>query len=229
MLRPDEKFYEPRYFFFFFFFLIWVIADWPHHYHPACGHKGSSHLSPVHALQILFWCKFSTLTTRQPMVEFYLLTFPRFPLRKKEHKLYFGKNRTHDFRTTSRCAGYTYIRPLGRRGLRIPHCANNDPSPWRVTHRPSHPSDGRKSLRAVLNICPGWRLLSQRLVWSPIYFSCAASSQLFTCFEIIMFLKRWCSTFQTLQQHSTNYVFWGIGWVLLLLLLLLWYCCTVVL
>ena len=46
---------------------------------------------------------FSTLTTRQPiMVEFYLLTFPRFPLRKKGHKSYFGKNRTHDFRT-SRC------------------------------------------------------------------------------------------------------------------------------
>ena len=39
------------------------------------------------------------------MVEFYFLTFPRFPLRKKEHKSYFGKNRTHDFRT-SRCAGY---------------------------------------------------------------------------------------------------------------------------
>ena len=52
-------------------------------------------------------CKFSTLTTRQPMVEFYLLTFPRFPLRKKEHKSYFGKNRTHDFRTiNSRCAAY---------------------------------------------------------------------------------------------------------------------------
>ena len=50
-------------------------------------------------------CKFSTPTVRQPMVEFYLLTFPRFPLRKKEHKSYFGKNRTHDFRT-SRCAGY---------------------------------------------------------------------------------------------------------------------------
>ena len=50
-------------------------------------------------------CKFSTFTTRQPMVEFYLLTFPRFPLRKKEHKSYLGKNRTHDFRT-SRCAGY---------------------------------------------------------------------------------------------------------------------------
>ena len=40
-------------------------------------------------------CKFSTLTT----------PFPRFPLRKKEHKSYFGKNRTHDFRT-SRCADY---------------------------------------------------------------------------------------------------------------------------
>ena len=50
-------------------------------------------------------CKFNTLTTRQPMVEFYLLTFPRFPLRKKEHKSYFGKNRIHDFRT-SRCAAY---------------------------------------------------------------------------------------------------------------------------
>ena len=40
------------------------------------------------------------------MVGFYLLTFPRFPLRKKEHKTYFSKNRTHDFRTTSRYAGY---------------------------------------------------------------------------------------------------------------------------
>ena len=39
------------------------------------------------------------------MVEFYLLTFSRFPLRKKEHKSYFGKNRTHDFRN-GRCADY---------------------------------------------------------------------------------------------------------------------------
>ena len=50
-------------------------------------------------------CKFSNLTTRQPMVEFYLLTFPRFPLRKKEHKSYFGENRTHDSRT-SKSADY---------------------------------------------------------------------------------------------------------------------------
>ena len=92
--------------FFFSFSFISLIADGPHPYHPACGHKGSSHLSPVHALQFfLSRCKFSTLTTRQPMAEFYLLTFPRFPLRKKEHKSYFGKNRTHDFRT-SRYAAY---------------------------------------------------------------------------------------------------------------------------
>ena len=52
-------------------------------------------------------CKFSNLTTRQPMVEFYLLMLPHFPLRKKERKSYFGKNRTHDFRTSRTwCAGY---------------------------------------------------------------------------------------------------------------------------
>ena len=38
--------------FFFFLSLISLIADGPHHYHPACGHKGSSHLFPVHALQL---------------------------------------------------------------------------------------------------------------------------------------------------------------------------------
>ena len=84
---------------FLFFSLISLMADGPHRYHPACGHKGSSHLSPVYALHFLSRCKFSTLTTRQPMVEFYLLTFPRFSLRKKEHNSYFEKNRTHDFRT----------------------------------------------------------------------------------------------------------------------------------
>ena len=30
-----------------FFFLNSLIADGPHHYHRACGHKGSSHLSPT--------------------------------------------------------------------------------------------------------------------------------------------------------------------------------------
>ena len=36
------------------FRFISLIADGPHHYHPACGHKGSSHLSPVHALHFFF-------------------------------------------------------------------------------------------------------------------------------------------------------------------------------
>ena len=42
------------FFLFFFFSFISLIADGPHHYHPACGHKGSSHLSPVHALQFFY-------------------------------------------------------------------------------------------------------------------------------------------------------------------------------
>ena len=58
------------------------------------------------------------LATCQLMIEFYLLTFPSFPLREKEHKSYFGKNRRHDFRT-SKCAGHLLLyrpdRPLGRR------------------------------------------------------------------------------------------------------------------
>ena len=62
-------------------------------------------------------CKFSDLTTRQPMVEFVLLTFPSFPLRKKEHKFYFGKNRTQDFRTTSRYAGYLLDHSGGEVGV----------------------------------------------------------------------------------------------------------------
>ena len=85
---------------------ISLIADGPHHYHPACGHKGSSHLSLVHALH--FFCRDASSALLQLVnqwFEFYLLTFPRFPLRKKEHNPYFGKNRTHDFRT-SRCAAY---------------------------------------------------------------------------------------------------------------------------
>ena len=94
------------YFFFFFFFHL-TYSRWTSHYHPACGHKLRIFPSLPGSRLTFFLsrCKFSTLTTRQPMVEFYLLTFPRFLLRKKEHKSYFGKNRTHDFRT-SRCAAY---------------------------------------------------------------------------------------------------------------------------
>ena len=90
--------------FFFFFFFHLTIADGPHHYHPTCGHKGSSHLSPVHALQFFYRDASSALLQ---LVNQWLnfTAFPRFPLRKKDHESYFGKNRTHDFRT-SRCAAY---------------------------------------------------------------------------------------------------------------------------
>ena len=96
----------PSRFFFFFFFFHLTYSRWTSSL-PSC--LWSQRIFPSLPGSCLTFflsrCKFSTLTTRQPMVEFYLLTFPRFPLRKKEHKSYFGKNRTHDFRT-SRCAAY---------------------------------------------------------------------------------------------------------------------------
>ena len=106
---PEELFERYNCFPFLFLFLFF--------FHLTYSRWTSSLLSCLWSLRIfpslpgsrltifLSRCKFSTLTTRQPMVEFYLLTFPRFPLRKKEHKSYFSKNRTHDFRT-SRCAAY---------------------------------------------------------------------------------------------------------------------------
>ena len=124
--------------FFFTFFFISLIADGPHHYHPACGHKGSSHLSPVHALQLFIAMQVqnSFQLVNQSMVEFYLLTFPRFPLRKKEHKSYFGKNRTNDFRT-SRCAAYLLDHSVGRRGLQLlpPNIVKADCRCWQLLHR----------------------------------------------------------------------------------------------
>ena len=59
--------------------------------HPACGHEGPSHLSLVFAYDFFVQCKFSILTTCQLMVEFYLLTFSRFPVRKKEHNFLFSQ------------------------------------------------------------------------------------------------------------------------------------------
>ena len=94
------------FFLFFFFFFHLTYSRWTSSL-PSC--LWSQRIFPsLPGSRLTFFlsrCKFSTLTTRQPMVEFYLLTFPRFPLRKKEHISYFGKNRTHDFRT-SRCAAY---------------------------------------------------------------------------------------------------------------------------
>ena len=94
------------YFFSFLFFFHLTYSRWTSSL-PSClwSQRIFPSLPGSRLTIFLSRCKLSTLTTRQPMVEFYLLTFPRFPLRKKEHKFYFGKNRTHDFRT-SRCAAY---------------------------------------------------------------------------------------------------------------------------
>ena len=100
--------------FFFFFFFHLTYSRWTSSL-PSClwSQRIFPSLPGSRLTIFLSRCKFSTLTSRQPMIEFYLLTFPRFPLRKKEHISYFGKNRTHDFRTSSMCSLPT--RPLGRR------------------------------------------------------------------------------------------------------------------
>ena len=104
-------------FFLFFFFFNLTYSRWTSSL-PSClwSQRIFPSLPGSRLTIFLSRCKFSTLTTRQPMVEFYLLAFPRFPLRKKEHKSYKGKNRTHDFRT-SRYAGY----PLDHSGDYKPH------------------------------------------------------------------------------------------------------------
>ena len=53
------------------------------------------------------------------MVEFYLLTFSRFPLRNQDNKrnkilIFSLENRTRDLRTTSGLRGYPYNSLLGR-------------------------------------------------------------------------------------------------------------------
>ena len=46
LLSPiDDQRSQQFFYFIFIFSFISLIADGPHHYHPACGHKGSSHLS----------------------------------------------------------------------------------------------------------------------------------------------------------------------------------------
>ena len=70
--------------------------------HPACGHKGSTHLSPVHAYEFLSRCRFSTPTPRQPMIEVFVLASSRFPLRKSEEKFTSAESRTLKFRLSGR-------------------------------------------------------------------------------------------------------------------------------
>ena len=86
----------------FFSFFFSLVADGRHDYHPACGHQESSHFSPVHALRFIIAMQVQQ-SYNSSTNGWILLT--HFPTLSIEHKSYFGKNRTHDFRT-SRCAGY---------------------------------------------------------------------------------------------------------------------------
>ena len=70
--------------------------------HPACGHKRSTHLSPIHAYEFLSRCRFSTPTPRQPMVELFVLASSRFPYQKSEEKITPAESRTHKFRLSGR-------------------------------------------------------------------------------------------------------------------------------
>ena len=58
--------------------------------HPACGHEGSSHPTRFSPYDFFSRCKFRTVTTHQPMAEFYLLKFSRFLLRTPEYKFWFS-------------------------------------------------------------------------------------------------------------------------------------------
>ena len=86
LLGLDLNSIMQRYFFFLFFFNLTYSRLTSSL--PSClwSQRISPSLPGSRLTIFLSRCKFSTLTTRQPMVEFYLLTFSRFPLRKKEHK-----------------------------------------------------------------------------------------------------------------------------------------------
>ena len=77
--------------------------------HPACGHEGSSHLSPVLALWIFIAIQV------QHSYNSYLLTFHAFRYGSQNTNSSFPKNRTHDFRT-SRCTWLPIIDYSGDEG-----------------------------------------------------------------------------------------------------------------
>ena len=98
--------YKIQRFFSFSFSFISLIADGPHHYHPACGHKGSSHLSPVHALQFFYRNASSALL--QLVNQWLNFTYSRshaFRYERKNTNPTLVRIELTDFRT-SRCAAY---------------------------------------------------------------------------------------------------------------------------
>ena len=61
------------------------------------------HLSPVHAYELLSRCRFSTPTPRLSMVELFVSTSSRYPLRKSQEKCTPAETRTHTFRLAGVC------------------------------------------------------------------------------------------------------------------------------
>ena len=86
-------------------FISLIIADGSHSILPVVTKDLpiSPRFTPYESLSR---CEFSTLTTRQPMIEFYLLTFSRFPLREKRTQILVTRiELTTSALSTSRCAG----------------------------------------------------------------------------------------------------------------------------
>ena len=105
-------------------FFISLITDGPQRHHPACGNELTSHLSPIHALQFFIAMQVQHSQIINQWLHFTQLSFSRFPLRKKERKIWFDKNLTHDFRTTSRCAGYLLDYSGGESICMVTHIAS---------------------------------------------------------------------------------------------------------
>ena len=100
----------PSHSFFFFFSLISLIGEGPLHYHIACGHKGSSHLSPVHALQFFIAMQVQHSSYNSSTNQWLNFTYSRSHAFRYERK---NTNPTLLVRIelttsalTSRCAGY---------------------------------------------------------------------------------------------------------------------------
>ena len=69
---------------FFSFSFISLIADGPCHYHPACGHKGSSHLSPGSRLTI--FCRDASSALLQLVNQWLNFTYSRSHAFRYERK-----------------------------------------------------------------------------------------------------------------------------------------------
>ena len=142
------------------------MADGPHHYHPACGHKGSSHLSPVHALQLFYRDASSALL--QLVNQWLNFTYSRshaFRYERKNTNPTFGKNRTHDFRT-SRCAAYLLDHSGDELHAPIAVCCSEGPDAFRFFFK--HQTSFHITLhRSPELLVQKYRIPNLSLFWCP--------------------------------------------------------------